>query len=168
MKAISVFVCAVVLSVILLPHYALAQGSDPPDCCGKGSKYVMPPGAPMPVPSVDHILISDASLQAMGISRSDFVDRLSASLLFGKNIDLIISVSRSVGADAANALSEREENQAEMEGILLGVQEKRTYRVPRARLQASDVDALDEFSITDGTVVIGITFKNVDAARIIN
>ena len=154
MKRISVSMYLVVLSVVLLPYFASAQGSDPPDCCNNGSNSVV-----SQMVSVNQILISDDSLLAMGLSRSDLVDRLAGSLLLGKSLDLIISVGHSIVPGATSELSERAGSRAAVEGTLLGVQENRTYRVPRARLQASDLDALDELSITDGTVVIRITFK---------
>jgi hypothetical protein len=106
----------------------------------------------------------------MGMSRSDFVDRLAGSLFFGRNVDLIVSITRSV--DSSRSLFLRgtgdfSEEGAAAAGALLAVQENRLYRVPRARLRAADIDALDRFYITDGQIFIEVMFKRVEIAAAI-
>jgi hypothetical protein len=110
--------------------------------------------------SQNRVVISDNSLRAMGMSRSDFVDRLAGSLFFGRNVDLVVSISQSVEARSRffHAAGDPAEESVAAEGILLSVQENRLYQIPRARLRAADIEALDQLSITDGQTRIEIEF----------
>ena len=167
MRDLRIFVCAAVLAIVLLPCYAAAQGSDPPKCCFDASK---PHSVSSPADTANQIVISDDSLLAMGMSRSNFVDRLAGSLFFGRNVGLIVSLTRSVDSSQSPILKGAGDFSAEgvaAAGDLLAVQEKRLYQIPRARLQAADIDALDHFYITDGQISIEVMFKRVESAATI-
>ncbi len=162
-------VYTVILGSILLPCSALGQGSEPPICCisdGGGKHSVAPPTAPAIGASQNYVAISDGSLQAMGMSRSDFVDRLAGSLFFGRNVDLLVSVSLPIEARARTLRESGDPDveSATAEGILLSVEEKRLYRIPRARLRAADIEALDRLSITDGQTYIEIEFTKAGSS----
>ncbi|HYK92100.1 MAG TPA: hypothetical protein VE398_25280 [Acidobacteriota bacterium] len=124
-----------------------------------------PVATPALTSSPNRVSISDDSLRNMGISRSDFVDRLAGSLFLGRNVDLLITISRSMGSRAAlgRGLDDAAENAAAAEGVLLSVEERRQYRIPRARVLAADVDALDQLAITDGVTYIEIAFTKVES-----
>jgi len=171
MRDLRIFVCVAVLSIVLLPCYASAQGTDPPPCCfGNGAGPRSFGGSQTTPDPTNQIVISDDSLRVMGMSRSDFVDRLAGSLFFGRNVDLIVSMTRSVDSSRSPILrgtGDFSEEGAAAAGALLAVQENRLYRVSRARLRAADIDALDRFYITDGQIFIEVMFKRVEIAAAI-
>jgi hypothetical protein len=115
---------------------------------------------------LNRIEISDDSLRTMGMSRSDFVDRLAATLFFGKNVDLIVTVDQPVEARAriAGIGGDLMGPAMAAEGTLLSVREKRVYQIPRARMSNIDIESLDQFSIADGQTYIEITFRKAEAA----
>ncbi len=157
-------VYAAILGGILLPCSALGQGSEPPVCCvsgGDAKHSISPVTTPAIGTSQNRVVISDSSLQAMGISRSDFVDRLAGSLFFGRNVDCLVSVSRP--AELRAAMFREAQNPGE-EGILLSVEEIRLYRIPRARLRNAEIEALDRLSITDGQTCIEIEFTKAGSS----
>lgn len=168
MRDLRIMVFAAVLSIVLLPCYASAQGVDPPSCCygnGMGPRSIG--GSQTTSNPINQIVISDDSLRIMGMSRSDFVDRLAGSLFFGRDVDLIVSMTRSIDSSRSPILkgtSDFSEESAAAVGALLSVQENRLYRVPRTRLRAADIDALERFYITDGQIFIEVTFKRVEIA----
>jgi len=172
MKELRILVCATIVALVLLPCFASAQSADPPTCCfggkggGGGGPLVSSGASQATADTANQIVISDDGLSAMGMSRSDFVDRLAGSLFFGRNVDLIVSTSRSVAprTGVLGKSGDEAEDSAAAEGTLLAVQEKRLYQIPRARLRAADIDALDRFYITDGHIYIEIIFKRVDSS----
>jgi hypothetical protein len=170
MKDLRIFVCAVALAIFLLPCCVSAQGVDPPTCCnvdGGGPHSISIGGSETTSSTANQIVITDESLRTLGISRSDLVDRLAGSLFFGKNVDIIISMTRSLDWARSSILrgtGEFSGEKAAAVGTLLTVQEKRTYQIPRVHLQAADIDSLDRFYITDGQISIEVIFKKIEPA----
>ena len=87
-------------------------------------------------------------LLAMGLTRSQFLDRLAAGLFPDKPVSLIFSVTTtiSVPADASTT---------DTSPVLVTVSTQ--YRISRARMKAEEIDALDQLVVTDG--VTSIQFK---------
>jgi hypothetical protein len=167
MRKLSVLVSAVVLAIVLLPYCASAQSIDPPTCCwddGKGPHSVAPGGSQAVGGFSNRIAISDESLRAMGMGRSDFVDRLAGTLFFGKNVDLIVTIDQPVPSRTRilRDYADKAGQSMAVEGILLSIQEKRVYQIPRARMSSSDIETLDHFSITDGQTYIEIVFGKAE------
>ena len=166
MKKLCVLLCVNVLSVVSLPYFGSAQETNPPECCNarRDSAALQ---AQVTTQTASQISISDNDLQAIGISRSDFVDRLAGSLLL-EQVDFIISVSRPVMASVLtlDQRGGRDSYVGAVEGTLLGVRENRVYRIPRARLVASEIEALDHYFITDGRVTVEVTFTTADPAAV--
>lgn len=171
MRNLKISICAAALAIVLLPCNASAQGVDPPSCCygsGAGSRSVG--GSQTTSDPTNQIVISDDSLRVMEMSRSDFVDRLAGSLFFGRNVDLIISTTRSVDSARSPIMrgaGDFPEEDAAAAGSLLAVQEKRLYQIPRVRLRAADIDSLDRFYMTDGRIFIEVIFKRIESAAAI-
>jgi len=171
MRNLKISLYAAALAIVLLSCYASAQGVDPPSCCyGNGAGTHSVGGSQNTFDPTNQIVISDDSLRLMGMSRSDFVDRLAGSLFFGRNVDLIISTIRSLDSARSPIMrgtADFPEEDAAAAGSLLAVQEKRLFQIPRARLRAADIDSLDHFYLTDGRIFIEVTFKRIESAAAI-
>jgi hypothetical protein len=133
--------------MILIPCQAMAQDTNPPPCCDK----VPPPGPNSAVGAgtQGQVTMPDSVLLAMGLTRSQFLDRLTAGLFSDKEISLIFSVTTTISVPAdASATNPSPE--------LVTVTYQ--YRIPRSQMKAEVIDGLDQFVITDGVTYIQINF----------
>jgi hypothetical protein len=167
MKQGRMFIGVCLLAVLLSPAYAGAQSSDPPPCCnGKGEATGSVNPESHGSPSMDtQITISENVLTAMGLTRSEFIDRLAAGLFPDREVSLVLSTTSNVDPDSFVSLrapgSERStrRNWLSAGEPLLAVQVKRYYMVTRSRVTPADLEDQDQFYMTDGDVYVEIFFK---------
>ncbi len=133
--------------MILIPCQAKAQTINPPPCCDKEP----PPGpnAAVGVETQGQVTMPDGVLLGMGLSRSQFLDRLTAGLFPDNEISLIFSVTTTISVPADASAT----NQSP---ALVTVTYQ--YRIPRSQMNAEVIDALDQFVVTDGVTYIQIKF----------
>ena len=132
--------------MILIPCQATAQETNPPPCCDKEP----PPGDTAVVTETQgQITMPDSVLLAMGLTRSQFLDRLAAGLFPDKPVSLIFSVTTTIGVSA-------DASATELSPVLVTVNSQ--YRISRSQMKAEEIDALDQFVVTDGVTSIQIKF----------
>jgi len=139
----------------ILPSQALAQGADPPRCCDA----IAPVEETSSSTDLNRIVISDESLAAMGITRTEYVDRLIAGFISGKEIYLVFALVRIVDPSLVSA---------EPVGGVMPEMVKVTqqYRVPRSQITTEQIEALDLLQITDGIISIEVSFKSVEIVAV--
>jgi hypothetical protein len=96
--------------------------------------------------------MADSTLATMGMSRAQFVDRLIAVLMPGKQVSVVYSTTLSLNPAAAADVSA---DGASPEAVTVTQQ----YRIPRDMMRLEDIEALDQLSVTDGVVSIAIGFR---------
>jgi hypothetical protein len=130
-----------------------AQSDPPPGCCGKEA-FRSSSIVAAELKSAQLVISADAP-QSLGISRSEFVDRLSAAFFPGKRVDLVIS--------STSLLTQPDiETSTAGEAGLMALQQKRFYRIPRSEVHADDMDGLRQVYITDGQLYVRVTFIKGD------
>ncbi len=155
MKKLNWSLLFVLCFVLLVPASLLAQGTSdpPPACCPRGPEGTgqNPNGSPI---ARGQILITTGMLQAQGITRREFVERLSVSIFAGRQVDLVWSLRSTTNSQIkpVNLISG-----AALSG-LVAVQETRYYRVPLFSLETEQLESLDQFDLTDGTVQFTVKF----------
>jgi hypothetical protein len=159
------FLGIAVFVIILLPCYAAAQGQEPPPCCRSGNDEPTAPETKPDRPTDTQITVSESVLVAMGLSRSEFVDRLAAGLFPNSEVSLVLSTSSNV--DPATAFARRAPGRLSEdvapEESLVAVQVKRYYQVARSRVRPSELENLDQLYITDGQVYVAVSFTRSSA-----
>lgn len=160
MRKLAVALLFLLTILIAVPSDSAAQGLPPPPCCdGEGGKSVdiTEPGS-MTAPQTE-VQISTDLLRLWGTNRLEFVDRLSEALFPGKKIAFVFSLSRFVteqsedGGHASLPETER----------VVAVQETRFFRISRSRIHLEDLEAFDQFLLTDGEVYAKVAFVKSDA-----
>jgi hypothetical protein len=141
------------LVAFLLTGTVNAQTDPPPGCCGR--EVVRTSAVPAPELKSAQLVISADAPQSLGISRSEFVDRLSAAFFPGKSVDLVISATRVI-------MKPDIETSGAAEVGLLALQQKRFYQIPRSQVQSADLDGLGQVYITDGQLYVRVTFIKGD------
>jgi hypothetical protein len=146
-KSVFPLVYMVFLILVFVPCRVLAQETLPPPCCDKEP----PPGdkSAVGVETQNQVVMADSALLAMGISRSQFLDRLAAGLFPGQEITLIYSVTTTISVPADPSSTDKSP-------VL--VQITYQYRIPRSQMKPEEIDALGQFVITDGVTYIQIKF----------
>jgi hypothetical protein len=146
-KSVFPLVYMVFLILVFVPCRALAQEVPPPPCCDKEP----PPGGNSAVggETQNQVVMADSALLALGISRSQFLDRLAAGLFPGQDITLTYTVTTTVSVPADPSSTDKSP-------VL--VQITYQYRVQRSQMKPEEIDALDQFVITDGATYIQIKF----------
>ena len=91
----------------------------------------------------------DSVLLVMGISRSQFVDRLAATLYPEKQISLVYSITSTITVPPDPSAPVNSP---------VSVQVTYQYKTLRSQMKAAEIDALDELAITDGVTSIRIKF----------
>lgn len=141
-KSILFLVLIMFLISVFVPCYALGQEICPPKCCDSPQ----PPGPNPPGTGIQgQVTMPDSVLLAMGISRSQFLDRLAAGLFPDQQITLIFSITATMNVPASD--------QSPQLGTITY-----QYMIPRSEMTPEQIDALDQFVITDGVTYIQITF----------
>lgn len=141
----------VLVAVSLFPCYVFAQGDGrPPTCCNED------PPPPPPPPGGDAVApgtgtldmmpqtsISDASLRAMGITRSQFLDRLAAALFTDPSltVDLVIPIiSQTSSPDGSTIV------------------QVSYYQIHKNLVAPAIIYTLDLLFITDGQIYMEVIF----------
>jgi len=149
MKKQEVCLIALVFALLLLPSTLMAQTTPPPRCCpiqGDSAGFLVEDG---PLPSLkSEFVVSDAMLALQGITRSQFVDRLSESLFPGEAVDLVLSSIEPLLSGDKYFVGQS----------LVNGQEYYFYRIPRYALSSEQLDMLDQVGITDGVTYVEVTF----------
>jgi len=140
---ISLSLACLVVVIAFFPYNLVAQDSNPPHCCNvptvAGSTGVQ-----------SRIVMADSTLATMGMSRAQFVDRMIAVLMPGRQVSVVYSTTLSLNAAAAVSA-----DGASPEAVTVTQQ----YRVSRDMMRLEDIEALDQLSLTDGVVSIAISFR---------
>ncbi len=144
--------------MLLAPISLLAQ-NDPPPCCPRG------PGAAVQSQVVSlvargQLFVTTDMLQSQGITKREFVERLSTSMFAGKTVDLLVSVKSTISQPKPGDLIG-----PSIWSSLVAVEETRTYRVPLNSLDAEQLEALDQFGLTDGVAQLTVKFVKSDAIK---
>jgi len=136
------------LFVMLWPGAASAQ---PPPCCPRDPSIAPEAETRVAPVSVSTFYASEGTLQTLGLTRSQFLARLSQGLFPGTAVSAVLVTSRPVRAiDGLRGLAHGTE-----EGQVV-VEERRYYRLPNDRLQA--LDTFHEIYLTDGEVYVKVAF----------
>jgi hypothetical protein len=148
-KSILFLVLIMFLMSVFVPCYALGQDLPPPKCCDDAPP---PPGPDSVVGSgtQGQVTMPDSVLLAMGISRSQFLDRLAATLFPDQQITLIFSITATINTSAS-------EQSPQLVTITY------QYMIPRSQMTPEQIDALDQVVITDGVTYIQITFTQTQS-----
>jgi hypothetical protein len=131
----------------------------PPPCCPRSPVF---PGVDQISPAVIHgqFLMSTGMLEAQGITRKQFIDRLSATFFLDKPADVILSTKALVSQpslNGPNARLGRQNLDAGGQG-LIAIEETSYYRIPLYGLNAADFEGMEQLGLTDGTIQIKIKF----------
>jgi hypothetical protein len=159
-KSLALPLLTVFLAASLFPIISMAQETPLPPCCPRSPGVTPDEVSWSPQSFLGHFVVSREMLQLQGITRSQFIDRLSESLFPGKQVDLVISSKRHIDQISPN----RTGRGSQIDGALLNeeglvqIEEVFFYRIPRYRLNSEQVEKLEEFSLTDGEINIKITF----------
>jgi len=161
-----------VLWAILSASFAIAQGSGGtplPPCCepnGGGAPAMLTDRDAKPAQNDQHrITISDSIVRLMGISRTEFIDRLSASLFPGRRIELVLSSTSLVDPGALLIRKGRGGFEPmDSDRSVVAVQLKRFYQVPRSLARSEEIDAQDQIFITDGESYIEVRFQGSESS----
>jgi hypothetical protein len=162
MKRVSYLLIVLVMLTVTV-SVARAQGTGPPPppppCCTKEGSIA--PGTPSasPITGTEEsgilVSVTDDTLGLLGLTRSEFVDRLMAGLFPGRSVDVLITSTDLVNPELAGDTRGR---LADPDGSVT-VEIRRTYRIPRFRVAQAIFDTTDHFVLTDGTVLVTVQFR---------
>ena len=106
------------------------------------------------------VVSADASA-ALGLTRRQFVDRLSEALLPGKETYWVVPMTRLLSAPEFQVAASLPSEGA-AEPALMAIQERRCYKVSKGQLQAVEMDRLTHLFVTDGQTYLRISFVKSD------
>jgi hypothetical protein len=127
----------------------------PPICCPQSPDF---PGGSLVIQG--QFLVSTGMLDAQGITRKQFIDRLSATFFPDKPADVVLSTKTLVSQpslNGPNARLGRQNLDAGGQG-LIAIQETLYYRIPLIGLNAADFEGVEQLGLTDGTIQITVRF----------
>jgi hypothetical protein len=128
---------------------------------GEGLPAVDPPRLRTSVDTGAQFNISDDVVDAMGMTRSQFVDQLAAGIFPEEDVDLLIPTMSLVEPHRADSGMELDERGREYgRDRLVAVQVKRFYQIPRFRVASADIDLMDQIFITDGEIWVELNFRS--------
>jgi hypothetical protein len=112
------------------------------------------------------VRISDETLHVMGISRAEFVDRISAGFFPGLAVDLLISTTELASTQSSSLERLRPAtSDAREPGVSAVALEVRTiYLIPRSRAGSDLFDLTDGLVVTDGQTWVTVRFQDSPAA----
>jgi hypothetical protein len=156
MKSRGVALFAGVLTLLLVPCFALAQGGGlpPPGCCSLAYDR---DAQPRDLASHSQFEISESAIERMGLTRSQFIDRLSDAMFPGKQVAIVIPSSRVSGKSGRAQHGFLEED-------LVAVEETRFYQIARSRMRSEDLNGLAQLYVTDGEIYLKINFIRGDSS----
>jgi hypothetical protein len=149
MKKLVISLFALFIALTVLPSAVMAQTDPPPRCCPINRAVPAPPGeADDTTMYLGQVAVSDAELALQGITRSQFIDRISETMFPGQTVDLVLS-----SADWAL-------EPVDGAGDSLAVEEPYYFTVPRDAVASEDLDSAEQVILTDGSVYIEIIFTS--------
>jgi len=158
MKYRGVVLVAGVLTSLLVPGFAMAQGSGlpPPGCCYMAHDL---DGQSWDSASRSRLDISEGVIERMGLTHSQFIDRLSDAMFPGKQVAVVIPSSR-----ISSKLVDRGKYGLQ-EQDLVAVQETRFYQIARDRMRSEDLEGAAELYLTDGEIYLRISFVRGEESK---
>jgi len=138
---------------LLVPGFVMAQGGGlpPPGCCN----HVFARNAQSrELASLSQFEISESAIERMGLTRSQFIDRLSDAMFPGKQVAIVIPSSR------VSSKSLDRERHGILEEDLVAVEETRFYQIARSRMRSEDLNGLAQLYVTDGEIYLKINFRS--------
>jgi hypothetical protein len=151
---------------------AIAQGTGyppPPPCCtidSVGPRAVDTPmlqGTETAVSADSRVYVSipDGVLRIMGMTRSQFVDRLAAGLFQDRSIDILVPSTDLIDPGQADPARAAAGVRGEFGTVdtLVAVELRRIYKIPRFRVGPEVFEALDRFVLTDGEIRVTVQFR---------
>lgn len=164
MKQRKVIPFLALLAVALCPWHIFAQTTipPPPPCCKEDS---LPPPDPLTTTlpgcdqsgAISQVTITDSALQAMGMTRSEFLDQVAASFFPGQAVDLMIPVTVLTVA-SSTAVAESSTSTVAADAATAGPVVVLYYRISRDQVAAEVIDTLDLLYLTDGQVCLEVVF----------
>jgi hypothetical protein len=160
MRMLKVSLLAFGFCMLIMPIALFAQDPGPiPPCCPRSPDL---PGESQMNPLViqGQFLVSTGMLESQGITRMQFINRLSASFFPDKPVDVVLSTKTLVSQpslNGPNARLGRQNLDAGGQG-LIAIQETLFYRIPLYGLNAADFEGVEQLGLTDGTIQITIKF----------
>ena len=143
---------------LLVPGFVMAQGGGlpPPGCCN----HVFARNAQSrELASHSQFEISDNAIERMGLTRSQFIDRLSDAMFPGKQVAIVIPSSR------VSSKSLDTEQHGILEEDLVAVEETRFYQIARDRMRSEDLEGAAELYLTDGEIYLRISFVRGEESK---
>jgi hypothetical protein len=146
-----------VMSLLFVTNFAMAQGGGlpPPGCCTLDADDEQS----LEAASRSQFDISDGAIQRMGLTRSQFIDRLSDAMFPGKEVAIVIRSSR------VSSKSLGREQRGILEEDLVAVEETRYYQIARSRMRSEDLSGLAQLYVTDGEIYVKINFIRGDSSK---
>jgi hypothetical protein len=169
-------VALLLIAFVVVHRAAVAQGTGhpPPSPCSDricSDQAVVGGAVPSSLqspPATDagaYVTVSDEVLRVMGISRVEFVDRVSSGFFPGVQVDLLFSTTEM--ADPESSPLERlrlvtsDPSDPPVGAVALEI--RRIYLIPRSGVRADWFDRTDELVVTDGQTWVTIRFRESPA-----
>jgi hypothetical protein len=142
------------LFLMLCPSSASAQGGPPPPpCCPHDPSAALEDEVGAAPVALSTFYASEGTLQVLGITRSQFLARLSQGLFPGASVDVVLPISRVV-----RAMDGMTGRAGAVEAGEVVVEERRYHRLPKDSLETQALDRLDDLYLTDGQVYVKVSF----------
>jgi hypothetical protein len=158
---------AVGFSVLFVStNLSIAQSEPPPPpCCGgKAASIETEVQLQSSGFTLSKFEVSEGMLISLGMTRGQFLERLSQSLLPGRVLNRVIYSTRFMNRpiiDSRRAGSTDGDPMSLEEG-LIAVEQRRLYQIPREQLQAEKLASLDEIYLSDGEIYIRVLFTKAE------
>lgn len=151
---------------------AIAQGTGyppPPPCCTEDS--IGPPAVDTPAfrggqtdmstDSSAYVSVSDNLLRIMGLTRSQFVDRLAMGFFPDSDTDILVPSTDLIdpGQAAMDRVTAGMRGEVGAPEALVAVEIRRIYQIPRYRISSEAFETLDRFVVTDGVIRVAVEFR---------
>ena len=145
---------------------AIAQSDPPPPCCGgKGAPSIqMEAQLQSSGSSLSTFEVSEGLLLSLGVTRGQFLERLSQSLLPGRVLNRVIYSTRSMNRPMIDSrrVGSTDGETVSLEEGLFAVEQRRFYQIPREQLQAEQLAGLDVLYLSDGEISIRVLFTHAE------
>ena len=158
MRYRGVVLVAGLLASLLVPGFVMAQGNGlpPPGCCYMAHDLDGQSREPASRSRVD---ISESAIERMGLTHSQFIDRLSDAMFPGKQVAVVIPSSRISSKLVGRGKYGLQEQD------LVAVQETWFYQIARYRMRSEDLEGAAELYLTDGETYLKISFVRGDESK---
>jgi len=142
---------------------AIAQSDPPPPCC-KSPSIQMEDQLQSSTATLSKFEVSEGMLFSLGITRGQFLERLSQSLLPGRVLNRVIYSTRFMNRPIIDSRRAgfTDGEPVSLEEGLIGVEQRRFYQIAREQLQAEQLAGLDELYLSDGEISIRVLFIHAE------